>query len=177
MADIKGIEIESMVYGLEDKEARDDVETNTSAIGTLANLQTTAKTNLVAAINELALGINYQRVAKTVSFLNDFVEATGSVVHYVPGIEALVFYVGGSRAEPISENTPLFSFTLSEHFSMGGYGRYVQCTLRNSATGALGEGIVEIMKSGQTVTATLRAVLSSGNFSEFRLLGLSLISL
>lgn len=53
MADIKGIELASDIYGLEDETARDNVETNTSAIGTLANLETTAKTNLVAAINEV----------------------------------------------------------------------------------------------------------------------------
>lgn len=53
MADIKGIELASDIYGLEDETARDNTETNTSAIGTLANLETTAKTNLVAAINEV----------------------------------------------------------------------------------------------------------------------------
>lgn len=53
MADIKGIELASDIYGLEDETARDNVETNTSAIGTLANLETTAKTNLVEAINEV----------------------------------------------------------------------------------------------------------------------------
>lgn len=53
MADIKGIELASDIYGLEDEKARDDVETNTSAIGNLANLSTTAKNNLVAAINEI----------------------------------------------------------------------------------------------------------------------------
>lgn len=53
MADIKGIELASDIYGLEDEKARDDVETNTSAIGNLANLSTTTKNNLVAAINEV----------------------------------------------------------------------------------------------------------------------------
>lgn len=53
MADIKGIELASEVYGLEDEQVRDNVETNTNAIGTLANLETTAKTNLVSAINEV----------------------------------------------------------------------------------------------------------------------------
>lgn len=53
MADIKGIELASDIYGLEDEKARDDTETNTSAIGTLADLETTAKTNIVAAINEV----------------------------------------------------------------------------------------------------------------------------
>ena len=54
MANIKGIELASDVYGLEDEEVRDDVETNTSAIGNLADLETTAKTDLVSAINEVA---------------------------------------------------------------------------------------------------------------------------
>ena len=53
MADIKGIELASDIYGLEDETARDNTEANTSAIGTLANLNTTAKNNLVAAINEM----------------------------------------------------------------------------------------------------------------------------
>lgn len=50
---IKGIELASEIYGLEDETARGDTETNASAIGTLANLETTAKDNLVAAINEV----------------------------------------------------------------------------------------------------------------------------
>lgn len=54
MADIKGIELASDVYGLEDEKARDNVETNTSAIGNLDDLETTAKTDLVSAINEVA---------------------------------------------------------------------------------------------------------------------------
>lgn len=58
MAGIKGIELASDIYGLEDETARDNAETNTSAIGTLANLNTTAKTNLVAAINEVDEKIN-----------------------------------------------------------------------------------------------------------------------
>ena len=57
MADIKGIELASDIYGLEDETARDNAETNTSAIGVLANLATTAKTNLVAAINEICTNL------------------------------------------------------------------------------------------------------------------------
>lgn len=53
MADIKRIELASDIYGLEDETARDSTETNASAIGTLASLATTVKTNLVAAINEV----------------------------------------------------------------------------------------------------------------------------
>lgn len=54
MADIKGIELASEIYGLEDEEARASADTNASAIGDLADLETTAKDNLVAAINEAA---------------------------------------------------------------------------------------------------------------------------
>lgn len=53
MADIKGIELASDIYGLEDETAREDTETNASAIGNLANLETTAKTDIVSAINEV----------------------------------------------------------------------------------------------------------------------------
>ena len=81
MADIRGIELASEIYGLEDTSARNTAtaasqtatqagqtatqasqtatqasQTATQAdskIGTLANLNTTAKTNLVAAINEV----------------------------------------------------------------------------------------------------------------------------
>ena len=53
MADIKGIELASDIYGLEDETARGNTETNTSAIGNLANLETTAKTDLVSAVNEV----------------------------------------------------------------------------------------------------------------------------
>ena len=62
MADIKGIELASDIYGLEDETARNDTETNASAIGKLNNLETTAKTNLVAAINELAQEILDKRI-------------------------------------------------------------------------------------------------------------------
>lgn len=54
MANVKGIELASNIYGLEDEEARASAGTNASAIGNLANLETTAKDNLVAAINEAA---------------------------------------------------------------------------------------------------------------------------
>lgn len=53
MANIKGIELASNIYDLEDETARGDIETNTSKIGNLVNLETTVKTNLVAAINEV----------------------------------------------------------------------------------------------------------------------------
>ena len=54
MATIKGIEVSSQTYDLEDETGRDAISDNTTAIGTLANLDTTAKTDLVSAINEVA---------------------------------------------------------------------------------------------------------------------------
>ena len=64
MADIKGIELASDIYGLEDETARDNSETNTSAIGTLANLQTTVKTDLVSAINEVVPEVQSRPIIK-----------------------------------------------------------------------------------------------------------------
>ena len=53
MADIKGIEVSAETYGLEDETSRSGVSSNATSIGTLADLTTTEKTNLVGAINEV----------------------------------------------------------------------------------------------------------------------------
>lgn len=82
MADIKGIELASDIYGLEDEKARDDVETNTSAIGTLADLETTAKTNLVEAINEVKNEIptTSTPITVTVNGISLWAKKSGNVV-------------------------------------------------------------------------------------------------
>lgn len=54
MAEIKGIEVLGEIYNIEDETARTNAETNATSIGTLADLETEEKTNLVEAINELA---------------------------------------------------------------------------------------------------------------------------
>lgn len=67
MATIRGIELASDIYDLQDTQGRSATQTaqntatqaqelaedNESSIGTLANLNTTAKNNLVSAINEV----------------------------------------------------------------------------------------------------------------------------
>lgn len=54
MADIKGIELASDIYGLEDETARNEASENTTSIGDLSELETTEKTDLVSALNEVA---------------------------------------------------------------------------------------------------------------------------
>lgn len=58
MADIKGIELASDIYGLEDEESRSGVQGNASAIGDLDDLETTEKTSIVGAINENVANIS-----------------------------------------------------------------------------------------------------------------------
>lgn len=53
MATVKGIEVSGTTYDIEDETSRSGVETNESAIGTLSELETTTKTNLVSAVNEV----------------------------------------------------------------------------------------------------------------------------
>lgn len=54
MNEIKGIEVGGTVYGLNDENAREVAETNQTNIGTLDDLTTEEKSNLVEAINEIA---------------------------------------------------------------------------------------------------------------------------
>lgn len=56
MNEIKGIEVGGTVYGLNDENAREVAETNQTNIGTLDDLATEEKSNLVEAINEVASG-------------------------------------------------------------------------------------------------------------------------
>lgn len=53
MADVKIVDIDSEQWNIKDQQARNQAETNKNAIGILTDLLTTAKNNLVAAINEL----------------------------------------------------------------------------------------------------------------------------
>lgn len=170
MADIKGIKLASDIYGLEDETARGNTETNTSAIGTLANLETTAKTNLVAAINEVNSAVSGTHTRKTVSFASGISTVTGERVDYIPGIKALLFYVGGGKGSALTPGETLFTVNVAEPFTIGGYGAYQQITVRNTNTGQLGQAIVILSKSGNTVTAVLQEILSSGSFEEFRML-------
>ncbi len=170
MADIKGIELASDIYGLEDETARDNVETNTSAIGTLANLETTAKTNLVAAINEVNSAIDRTHTQKTVSFASGISVQTGDWVDYIPGIKALLFYVGGSKSSNLTEGDVLFTVNVTEPFTIGGWGTYLPIPLRNLSSGAMDIGIAILSKSGDTITAVLQKIPNSGSFNEFRML-------
>lgn len=56
MDEIKGIEVGGTVYGLNDENARTVAEANQTNIGTLDDLTTEEKSNLVEAINEVASG-------------------------------------------------------------------------------------------------------------------------
>ena len=49
----KGIEVSGTIYDNEDETARNGVSTNATSIGTLANLETEEKTNLVGSLNEV----------------------------------------------------------------------------------------------------------------------------
>ena len=50
---VKGIEVSGTIYDNEDENARNGVSENATLIGNLDSLETTAKTNLVVAINEV----------------------------------------------------------------------------------------------------------------------------
>lgn len=54
MANIHGIEVSGETYDLEDTNARNGVSSNAVNIGDLSDLETTAKTDLVSAVNEVA---------------------------------------------------------------------------------------------------------------------------
>lgn len=176
MADIKGIELASDIYGLEDETARDNTETNTSAIGTLADLQTTAKTNLVAAINEIETQANGRRNLRTISFKNGFTKSIGEVVYYISGIRALIFYVGGIRDSEIVAGETAFTLSVSENFHFGGYGFVLPIIYRSRGSGATAIGSMLLLKSGNTITAEFLTV-PSGTWEEFRLMGNVLLSL
>lgn len=109
MADIKGIELASDIYGLEDETARDNSETNTSAIGTLANLETTAKTNLVAAINEL---VTPKDVSNQIAMDDTYLERNSTDVEYtgvfVCGKVAMVLF-----PFHVKEEVPLYTTLLT----------------------------------------------------------------
>lgn len=53
----KGIEVSGIIYDNEDETARNGVNTNTTSIGTLTDLETEEKTNLVGSINEVLRSI------------------------------------------------------------------------------------------------------------------------
>lgn len=138
-------------------------------------LDTTAQT-LIGAVNELNSAVGGSRTQKTVSFQSGFSNTTGNRVDYVPGVKALVFYVGGSISSAITENLTAFTLSISEEFSIGGYGYYVPIVLRNSASGATTIGSVILTRSGNTITAKIGTV-PSGTWTEFRMLGNVLFSL
>lgn len=109
MADIKGIELASDIYGLEDETARDNSEINTSAIGTLANLETTAKTNLVAAINEL---VTPKDVSNQIAVNDTYLERNSTDVErtgvFVCGKVAMVLFPFHAK-----EEVPLYTTLLT----------------------------------------------------------------
>ena len=49
----KGIEVDGIIYDNEDETARSGVSANSTSIGTLSNLETEEKTNLVGSLNEV----------------------------------------------------------------------------------------------------------------------------
>lgn len=53
MSDVSKFKIGTTEISVKDSTARSGVATNSNNIGTLSNLTTTVKTNLVAAINEI----------------------------------------------------------------------------------------------------------------------------
>lgn len=142
---------------------------------TATSLDTTAQT-LVGAVNELNSAVGGSRTQKTVSFASGFSNTTGNRVDYVPGVKALVFYVGGSASSAVTENLTAFTLSISEAFAIGGYGYYVPIVLRNSASGATTIGSMILTRSGNTITAKIGTV-PSGSWTEFRMLGSVLFSL
>lgn len=211
MANIRGIELASEIYDLEDTSARNTAtsasqtattasqtatEANQTAtqagqtaaqasqtatqadekIGTLADLKTTAKANLVAAINEINAAVGGTHTQKTVSFESGFSNLTGNRVDYVSGIKALVFSVGGTKNTEIVAEETAFTVSVSEPFIVGGYGFIVPIVYRNSTSGATAIGGMTLLKSGNTITARL-SIVPSGTWQEFRMLGNVVLSL
>lgn len=64
MAAIKGFEVSGTIYENEDETARTNAQSNTSKIGDLADLETTEKTSVVGALNEVL-----ETVGETVTIL------------------------------------------------------------------------------------------------------------
>lgn len=60
----KGIEVSGIIYDNEDETARSGVSANSTSIGTLSNLETEEKTNLVDSINEVLSSIKDFSLAK-----------------------------------------------------------------------------------------------------------------
>lgn len=60
----KGIEVSGIIYDNEDETARNGVSANSTSIGTLSNLETEKKTNLVDSINEVLSSIKDFSLAK-----------------------------------------------------------------------------------------------------------------
>ena len=119
MADIKGIELASDIYGLEDEKARDDVETNASAIGNLANLNTTAKTSLVAAINEI--NGTLEETTLTVTDASTIVKRKGN----------LLFIDSRLRSENVTTYPVIVGENIPERFRPTNYIRF---TVYNNTT-------------------------------------------
>ena len=69
--DVSKFVIGSDTINVKDTTARSAASSNATAIGTLANLTTTAKTDLVSAINEVDsehLSVSYTENTETISF-------------------------------------------------------------------------------------------------------------
>lgn len=71
----KGIEVSGIIYDNEDETARSGVSANSTSIGTLSNLETDEKTNIVGALNEVLESIKDYSVKK---FTPDSITADSS---------------------------------------------------------------------------------------------------
>lgn len=105
----KGIEVSGIVYDNEDKTARSGVSGNANSIGTLSSLETEAKTNLVAAINEL---VTPKDVSNQIAVDDTYLERNSTDVEYtgvfVCGKVAMVLFPFHAKAE-----VPLYTILLT----------------------------------------------------------------
>lgn len=70
MSDVSKFKIGTTEINVKDSTARTGVTTNTDNIGNLSNLTTTAKTNLVAAVNEINASVtpaSYDSATETIT--------------------------------------------------------------------------------------------------------------
>lgn len=105
----KGIEVSGIVYDNEDETARSGVSGNANSIGTLSSLETEAKTNLVAAINEL---VTPKDVSNQIAINDTYLEQNSTDVEFtgvfVCGKVAMVLF-----PFHVKEEVPLYTILLT----------------------------------------------------------------
>lgn len=174
MADIKGIELSSEIYGLNDETARtrvqtaetqietvaDDVDTLSDKVGDLDDLETTAKTDLVSAINEF---LTPKDVSSSVTLNSVFSGSPTKEVH-VCGKMCMV-NISGVLASTLSGSSLIASGLPTPMFKTGSSHR-----VGGSAVGAQGNQystVFQLSKSGDLRTTSTGSFAQGNTISPF----------